>query len=84
MNTYKISRGWVFEDKRTGLGDGEDTESRTASTLAEAEKHFADMVADCRGTENRGRMLYRDTVDLQEVDEDGEPVGQPIKSYRSA
>lgn len=84
MKTYKITRGWVSEDKHTGLGDGENTETRTAFTLAEAEKHFADMVTDCRGTEDRGPMLYRDTVDLEEVDEDEELVGQPLKSYRSA
>jgi hypothetical protein len=83
MNSYKITRGWVSENKHTGCGDGETSEIRTAPTLDEAEKHFAEMVAKCRGTEDRGQMLYRDTVELEEVNEEGEPVGQPVKSFRS-
>jgi hypothetical protein len=81
--SYKITRGWISEDKFYGLGDGADAEIETAETLEEAKRIFAELVASCRGTKIDGRMIYRDTVEIFEVDADGEPIAQPLASYRS-
>lgn len=80
---YLIQRGWVTEDKRTGLGDGEIADETFAPSIGEARRVFESYKNRGSGTDDRGSYWARDVVAVYVCDENDEFSGQPILEFRS-
>lgn len=80
---YRLSTGWVTEDKRTGLGDGLETGWALFFDLAAAENRMEQFIAAAFGSADRGSYWVHDYADIVEIDADGEMIGQPVRQWRS-
>lgn len=80
---FRLSTGWVTEDKRNGFGVGHETGSAFFSNLAAAEEAMERFISGCSGTDDRGSYWLHDCADIAQVDDDGEMVGQPVRSWQS-
>lgn len=81
---FRLSTGWCSEDKRTGFGDIHETGSAYFGSLEGAEAAMARFIAGCdKHSSDRGAWFVHDYAEIDEIDDEGEVIGQPIKSWRS-
>jgi hypothetical protein len=71
-NMFRATRGYV-----TSQGDGDSDYVAFFGTLEEAIKYAESEVRTLRVTK-RDSLTYVDDVMVEQLDEDGEPIGQPL------
>jgi len=81
---FRLSLGWRSENKRSGEGDISETASAYFSKLEDAESAMARFIAGCdKHSSDRGDYWWHDFAEIEQIDDEGEIIGQPVKSWRS-
>lgn len=81
---YRLSTGWRTEDKRTGHGDIHETGSAYYFTLVAAATAMAQFADLCDAySQDRGSYWAHACASIDELDAEGEVIGQPVASWQS-
>ncbi len=71
-NNFRVTRGYT-----TSLGDGDSELIAFFETLHEAQEFAKNEARTLRVTDRNGLIITDDVV-VEQLDQDGEPVGQPV------